>query len=399
MFGEPDVFLSIFNPLYFIEELAEDGKKLLEKLLPPVPHETVLAELSEQPRCLLSKEKSVTPLTLQNRRAEIRELEDALIYQQGQDDAMASRISEKTTLLEEALRKAEGLTPDGTIAVEITMLEQKLKNRYSEQYQSQYAQTLTEMSESLKALYDGHARLTKLKEDGVCPTCFQRTGESEAVVSALASIVSSGKTVKGHLAEAKELDEKAKAVFEQFKADDIAAWESELSELRSRYEQSQKLLDTVEELQVWLSQNTVSDKTVSIKEQINAKKRFVTAAAEYIAKRAELTFAGLTMNLVRISLYDVVKSTGEVRDTFRFTFDGRPYRWLSLSEKIRAGLEVSELIKTLTDRRYPTFIDNGESVTSIQNVRPSGQTFFAKVVHNQPLTVSFKGAAVSKAAA
>ena len=30
LFGERDVFLSIFNPLYFIEELGEDGKKLLE---------------------------------------------------------------------------------------------------------------------------------------------------------------------------------------------------------------------------------------------------------------------------------------------------------------------------------------------------------------------------------
>ena len=30
MFGERDVLLSIFNPLYFIEELGEDGKKLLE---------------------------------------------------------------------------------------------------------------------------------------------------------------------------------------------------------------------------------------------------------------------------------------------------------------------------------------------------------------------------------
>ena len=34
MFGERDVFLSIFNPLYFIEELGEDGKKLLERYLP-----------------------------------------------------------------------------------------------------------------------------------------------------------------------------------------------------------------------------------------------------------------------------------------------------------------------------------------------------------------------------
>ena len=43
MFGERDVFLSIFNPLYFIE-LGESGKRLLEMYLPTVPHEAVLAQ-------------------------------------------------------------------------------------------------------------------------------------------------------------------------------------------------------------------------------------------------------------------------------------------------------------------------------------------------------------------
>ena len=43
----------------------------------------------------------------------------------------------------------------------------------------------------------------------------------------------------------------------------------------------------------------------------------------YISKRAELTFSQLKMNRVEISLYDVVKSTGEVKDTFKFTYSGR----------------------------------------------------------------------------
>ena len=43
LFGERDVFLSIFNPLYFIEELGDSGKNLLERYLPELPVETVLA--------------------------------------------------------------------------------------------------------------------------------------------------------------------------------------------------------------------------------------------------------------------------------------------------------------------------------------------------------------------
>lgn len=39
MFGEKDVFLSIFNPLYFIEELGDEGKNLLQRYLPLIPQE------------------------------------------------------------------------------------------------------------------------------------------------------------------------------------------------------------------------------------------------------------------------------------------------------------------------------------------------------------------------
>ena len=63
----------------------------------------------------------------------------------------------------------------------------------------------------------------------------------------------------------------------------------------------------------------------------------------YMSKRAEMTFSKLSMNRVQISLYDVVKTTGELKDVFRFTYNGRRYDRLSLSEKIRAGAEVSEL--------------------------------------------------------
>ena len=51
MFGERDVFLSIFNPLYFIEELGDEGKNLLELYLPMISHEAVLAQLT--PRQLI----------------------------------------------------------------------------------------------------------------------------------------------------------------------------------------------------------------------------------------------------------------------------------------------------------------------------------------------------------
>ena len=102
MFGERDVFLSIFNPLYFIEELGEDGKKLLERYLPPVHQTDVLPLLNEQTQQRLSGLKLLSPETfLKNRREEIRALEQDAVYLSGKLDlAQKQRQSSKELFTE-----------------------------------------------------------------------------------------------------------------------------------------------------------------------------------------------------------------------------------------------------------------------------------------------------------
>ena len=78
------MFLSILNPLYFIEELGEDGKNLLERYLPHIPQETILAQLSESVRETLKDEFLLSPdAYLKRRREEIRGLEERITYRLG----------------------------------------------------------------------------------------------------------------------------------------------------------------------------------------------------------------------------------------------------------------------------------------------------------------------------
>lgn len=126
---------------------------------------------------------------------------------------------------------------------------------------------------------------------------------------------------------------------------------------------------------------------------LDALPSYHTALSSYIAERVRQRFDHLDLNRVSISLYEVSKTTGEVRDVFKFNYEDRPYVILSLSEKIKAGLEVSELLKKIAGINYPVFIDNGESVPVIDNVRPSGQTFISQVVKNEQLRVEILGAA------
>ena len=106
LFGGKDLFLSMLNPLYFIETLGTEGRNLLEKFLPVVSHEAVLHELTEEVRESLKDENILSPETyLKNRRAEIRELEEDVIYMQGQADLLESNAKKAGTELETA--KAE----------------------------------------------------------------------------------------------------------------------------------------------------------------------------------------------------------------------------------------------------------------------------------------------------
>ena len=124
-----------------------------------------------------------------------------------------------------------------------------------------------------------------------------------------------------------------------------------------------------------------------LKAEIAEQKKLISDVTVYASKRAEMTFSALRMNRVEISLFDVVKSTGEWKDAFKFTYNGRRYDRLSLSEKVRAGMEVSELVKRLTGRNYPVFVDNMESIDDLENARPTGQLLLAKFVSKAELSV------------
>ena len=140
-----------------------------------------------------------------------------------------------------------------------------------------------------------------------------------------------------------------------------------------------------------LEQPDIKGEMESIQQEIDAKKLLISHAVNYLGKKNELLFAPLKMNRVSISLSEVKKTTGEVKDTFKFAYNGKEYAKLSLSEKLRAGLEIAELVKRLSGRCYPTFIDNGESISVVDNVRLTGQTLFSKVQKDRPLTIVFRG--------
>ena len=481
LFGERDVFLSILNPLYFIEELGTNGKNLLERYLPFIPQETILAQLPGAVQASLKDEVILSPdAYLKGRRAGIRELEERITYLSGQKDLAATQKKQHETMRVEI---SEGITAlQNEIAAlaekqfagldtaemqerlvelsqrydemardergdtvqqqkELRALREKIVRRQSEQYQSKFTEPLAEITakvNDLGARYKREAVVYKAFHAGMdCPTCHRRVTEETlpevqaALKKAISELYAAGTEQKRQLTELQELDKKARDTFDAFKKADLRKWTEDAAELERRcaeqsetgsqaaeslrreiqnltaeleygnltqaeYDRLRECREQCRELESKLSalnemasaQTPDFDREIrEAQEAIGKIKRTMTNVILYVSKRAELTFSQLKMNRVEISLYDVVKSTGEVKDTFKFTYSGRRYDRLSLSEKIRAGMEVSELIKRLTGRNYPVFVDNMESVDDLANVRPTGQIIMAKCVSNAPLQV------------
>ena len=481
LFGERDVFLSILNPLYFIEELGTNGKNLLERYLPFIPQETILAQLPGAVQASLKDEVILSPDTyLKGRRAEIRELDERITYLSGQKDLAATQKKQHETMWVEI---SEGITAlQNEIAAlaekqfagldtakmqerlvelsqrydemardergdtvqqqkELHAMREKIVRRQAEQYQSKFTEPLAEITakvNDLGARYKREAVAYKAFHAGMdCPTCHRRVTEETllevqaALKKTISELYAAGTEQKGQLTELQELDKKARETFEAFKEADLRKWAEDAAELERRcaeqsengsqaaeslrseiqnltaeleygnltqaeYDRLRECREQCRELESKLSalnemasaQTPDFDREIrEAQETISKIKRTMTNVISYVSKRAELTFSQLKMNRVEISLYDVVKSTGEVKDTFKFTYSGRRYDRLSLSEKIRAGMEVSELIKRLTGRNYPVFVDNMESVDDLANVRPTGQIILAKCVSNAPLQV------------
>lgn len=142
LFGEKEVFLSIFNPLYFIEALGDEGKKLLARYLPPISHEDILAQLNEQTRANLRNENILSPeAALKKRREEIRDLEQTLVYLDGKKDQadqqrrsnaeLVSGLKTRLSALEQELAGLEARRFEG---MDLSNLQEQLVDT-SERYQ------------------------------------------------------------------------------------------------------------------------------------------------------------------------------------------------------------------------------------------------------------------------
>ena len=413
LFVEKDIFLSVINPLYFIEKIASDGREFLQKLLPPVSKEAILAVCSEQTRDLLENESLLEPeYYIKNKRAEMKEADDQITYLSGQlalleeqlENNSVKRNKLETSVKEqkakisavmkkqfegidvEAVRQEYNEAKKSLSNDEILALERKRMEIQNRPYVSKFSAQRAKIEAELNAArleYTGlYNKATGIRPGVPCPTCTHALTNEEFnavrkdITATLANMKKNGANLNSQLDDIVKLDAQAKDQFEQYKADDLKKVEEEIKNVKSATSSD------IDRLRDTLTFGNFSEAQVNsleaMKAELFADESLISAVNEYAVKRAEVMLTPLKMDKAAIKLSEVVKGTGEIKDTFKFTYDGKDYRWLSNSERIKAGLEIAMLVKRLTGLTYPTFVDNAESINT-NFTRPDGQMIFAFV--------------------
>lgn len=474
-FCDKDTFLSMFNPTYLTERLAEKGRALILKYLQPVSADAVREQISECYREFLDGIDLNTSLPenqMKSYREAIHQIDTQYAILQGNIESIedAQETAEQKLMklyMEqadiEAKRKAladkqfDGIEAEdlaiqrdmllaklsskpGIENAEVAALRAKIAEARQKNYVSKYMQAQAENAAAIKSLSDQYNALTErikeLRPGTQCPTCLMLVTEQNlpevrnGMVSELKAMAARGHELMAQGHELTELDHKAKAVFEQFKAEDIQKLSADLEKLEStkgdNSDRTQLLaaLEHIDELKKYgnLSEEEFADlncltaeltgiqaqiQTVQeltdgkklkdaymqqeiYKEQIQKYKNILSALSEFVCKRTELAVADLQMPNVKIKLFDVVRTTGEVVNAFKFTYKGRDYTTLSLSEKTLAGIEITAMIRKITGIDCPVCVDNTESIAAFNSVSMPSQTLLLRFVKGQPLTVQFQ---------
>lgn len=294
---------------------------------------------------------------------------------------------------------------------------------------------LRQMQGQLQALYgrynDEAGRLQYLQTQGVCPTCLRRIDAASfpeiqsAFARRLQKIQTDGVALRQQSETLAMQETQARQEFDVLKAGEITRLEQELASAQADNAAQQRDLikakikelsaqralggltaDEAQQYQTLFHEQGKLESEISqitkmldslpkgqqegldnLDAEIRTLQDKITAAKVYQSERVALLFAPVQMHKAGLKLYEPMKESGELRDVFKLTWDGRDYVRLSLSERMRCGLEVVELLSRLSGKRYPLFVDNTESLCDLGAAQHDGQMILARVVAQQTLQV------------
>ncbi|WP_264737278.1 AAA family ATPase [Cytobacillus firmus] len=383
---DKDLFLSLFNPNYFFSLHWEKQRAMVLQYVTAPANKEVLKELPElQGNRLgeLLKKHSLNDIEQIHKENKKKKDKQYIAAQ-----SRTKTLQEQLDQLADPKQDIDSLQVElGAIDKQVRELDNKMdqafeKNREYDNVRSKILnlQDQIEMSKERWPLLKNEAI------DDTCRTCKQPLTE-EAVEAVKAD-------KEQRMAEYKEKHNALLKQREELKKQMTELEFKDVSELRNKVaeidEKGQPLREAIrihsqyEGLKTQVK-NAKADESSTL-QALNDSIFVLDSIKAFRAKEAELQSEKVQalFETLSIKLFDQQKN-GEIKNTFEIVMDGKEYKKLSLSEGIRAGLELREVLSKQSEAVAPVFIDNAESITSF--TQPSGQLITSTVIAGQELKV------------
>lgn len=374
---DKNLFLSLFSPSHFFRQHWQDQRgQLLQYVSEPLNKE-ILAEMSQ-----VDRERLEVPL----KKHCLDDLDKLHREKVRTNDKAYERAAERVQALEEQASKNDGSTFDLEAAQkEIESLHKQKTAMQEESYIRQRAKTArSRMEGQIDNLTDQITQQTQVvqsikdeKVQEICSTCHQPLTE-EAILKVKENRqarfnkeVATGKALVQKVNELKK-SLSDMPVAEAADHDELNLIEVKLMELQVKVKQAEQASSLAEDIEA------AKEKKEAIRKELVTSKGIVDAIKEFKTKRSELMVCKVDdlFTSISVKLYETLKN-GEERATFEIEMDGKPYSKLSTAEKIKAGLELIEVLSKQSEVVAPTFVDNAESILNFS--APAGQLIVARV--------------------
>ncbi len=459
---DKELFLAIFNPMYFTNLTPKQEKDLLRKYLGEVSFEDVMKKLGQEGKTLLADGFKDPRLYIQLKRDRLKAIEVRDNYLRGFIAAKAEHVSippvaafseeqefEYLNLqaeLEELNEKpmqlhdiSKQLQAKEQLQVQIAALRDsyyKLKN-HNAVFEEE--KTLAEKKTRKASLLQQHKSLTaQLKGTAsntiVCPTCQTEIEVNQGYIQRLSTeiseVLAEGKKITAEIenlekqlankqaahfsnldTELEALEIQRDALLQEMNSIDVATFELENSNyLKNLNTQKGVIQNRINELvlekqrvdtensnrekmlqQVRLNESQIEDaqkELSSLEAERNVIGIRIESANKFNSIRLKMQAEHLEKYLDKVSIQfeKIVKSTGEVKEDFKIQYEEKDFNQLSASERIKVGLEISNLLLNFSDQTFPIFIDNAEGITIIPDMNT--QVIATYVTEGQELTVA-----------
>ena len=380
------LFLSLYNPSYFFTMHWEDQRAMLLQYISSPLKKVVLKHLAEE------QSKHLEPLL---KKYSIEELIDLHRDKKNILDKKYIAAQSKTRTLAEQLDHHAPTVPLDSLNVELKPL---LKQR---EELDKINDSASEVNGRINVLHTQISNLNKERDsmkvdwaglkdeqpEGHCRVCKQPL-QNEAVEAAQEDInqrkANFKTTFNSVIDRRKVLEEELKGL--QFV--DVSEQRAKLSDLQEQIFSIEKEIAKHKEFEHYQKQvDQAKEEEKECLKTLNESifilysiKDFKSKEAELQAEKVQALFTSLSVRLFKQN-----KGDGEIKPDFEIEMDGKPYSKLSLSEQIRAGLELRDVLSEQSELITPVFVDNAESITSFR--QPIGQLITCRVIAGKELKI------------